>query len=472
MKLRTVFMVAILCVAMLFTATACKKTEQLSPEQIRADALAHYERYCETVKNDSNLTIEVAYNRSRIVGDERYTEQVAETIAYCGLGTEDAAAVVKQQVAFGPYEMQYAEYYFKDTAYCTVEDATFRTSMEFQQFQSRHIPAILIDTSLYGTVEAVKSGDDTIVTFSGPQALEHWATDYDGAALLGATGTITVDKDGNVRNCAYSAQYTCGAVTYELQVSTSVKPEKAQGMEEALSNLPTACPLLSYFDAPRIIEQVKGDVYTAQALSAEYTESVYSEAFDRSRSRNCAFDTCGVDGDFMARCSYKVTNVDYTNTPLTNSEIVVFRDGICTSSVNGAAASVREGIMAETIRQQCKTEVLEALFAQNHLKNAKLTEDKGILRIDFAGNTDFANSVCANIYSVLNANLDAYTDSYTTPVASGYLCIDKATLLPTALGVKLERIHVAGEISYRLTFQLDQTMQLSSTDAYGNITGA
>ena len=77
----------------------------------------------------------------------------------------------------------------------------------------------------------------------------------------------------------------------------------------------------------------------------------------------------------------------------------------------------------------------------------------------------------SSIYSIFNANLDTYAESYTTPTAGGYLYIDKESGLPVALGIELERVHVSGEVSYPLTYELDQTMQLSSGDAYENITG-
>jgi len=472
MKLRTVFMVAILCVALLFTATGCKKVKQLSPEQVRDEMLAQYEKYCEAVSNASDLIIEAAYTRSRVVGGERYTEQVTETIAYRGLGTENPASVVKQQVAFGPYSTQYAEYYSQKTAYCKTDNSTFRSNMDFQQFQSRHIPAIPIDAALYSTVEVAKNGDDTIATFSGPQKLEHWVTDYSGAGLVSASGTITVDKDGNVRNITYSAQYTCDTVTYDFQVLMSVKLETAQGMDEDFSGLSASGPLLSYFDAPRKILQVVGDVYTAQAMSAEYTETVHSDAFARSRSQVSTFDTYGTGEDFMAQSSYEVVNTDYSNTPVANSEVVVFKDGVCLSSLNGATPAVREGIQPETMRNYCEDAVLAALFTPNHFKNARLTTTKYHLRIDFDGNEEFANNLCSSIYAVFNADLDYYAESFVTPTASGYLCINKATGLPTYLGVSLERIHTIGEVDYPLTYQLKQTMQLSSTTAYQNIIDA
>ncbi|MBQ8768148.1 MAG: hypothetical protein IJZ15_00635 [Oscillospiraceae bacterium] len=471
MKKRTRFMVAILCIALLLTLPACAQKEETPSVSAQEEALQRYQQTCAIVAQVPDLTVEVEYALSRIVGGETYSEKMTEIATYRGLGTADAVACVKQQVAFGPYETQYAEYYKNGMAWCKTEDSAFRGKMELQDFLNRHIPAILVDASLYAGVDVDKLFGNTAITFSQPEKLESWATDYAGAVLVSATGTVVLDKDGNLTKSTYTAEFTCDKIAYSLQVAASVKPEVAESLDTDLADLPAKCPALTYFDAPRKILQVVGDVYTAQAMSAAYTESVYSAAFSRSRSQTSSFDTYGAGEDFMAQSSYEVINTDYSNTPVTNSEVVIFRSGNCTSSLNGAEPTVREGITAEAMRTYCEDAVLAALFTPNHLKNAELTEEKNQLRIEFTGNTAFGDNLCSSIYSIFNANLDTYAESYTTPTASGYLCIDKATGLPTALGVKLERVHVAGEISYPLTYQLDQTMQFSAAQAYENITG-
>ncbi len=472
---RTRFLVFILCIAMLLTATSCMKqdaAEGTQPVSKQEEALARYQQACENIAKAPNLTVEVEYIRNRSVGDEIYSEKMTAVTTCRGLGTADAVASVKQQLAFGPYETQYVEYYQKSKAYCQASGSAFCTEMSIQEFLDRQIPVVPVDAELYGAVDVDKIFNNTIITFTEPMGLEKWATDYSGAVLQSATATVTLNKTGDLAGATYTAQYLCGTTLYDLQVKTSVKQETAQTLEDDLAGLPEKCVALTYFDAPRKILQVVGDVYTAVAMSAEYTETVYSSAFARSRSQTSSFDTYGTGNDFMARSSYEVINTDYSNTPVTTSEVVVFQKGSCTSSLNGAEPVVREGITAETMRTFCEDAVLAALFTPNHLKNAKLTEKKGQLQIEFTGNDAFADNLCSSIYAIFNANLDTYAQSFTTPKAGGYLCIDKATGLPTALGIALERVHVAADVSYSLTYQLDQKMQLSSPSAYENISAS
>ena len=468
MKQRTRFMGAILCIALLLTACGKNDTPAISPEE---EALQRYKQACENVSQAPDITLEVDYTLSRTVGGEVYTEKMTEMESFRGLHTKDAVASVKQQVTFGSYETQYAEFYRNGTAYCKTDDTTFCAEMDMEQFRSRLVPTVLLSASIYGTVKVDKVFNNTVISFSAPTKLEKWATDYSAAELLSATGTAVLDKDGNLSKSTYIAEFTCEKTKYELQVSVGVKRETAENLDEDLSTLPKKCPQLSYFDAPRKILQVVGDVYTAQAMSAKYTETVDSVAFARKRSQTSYFDIYGAGKDFMAQSSYEVINTDYSNTPVTNSEVVIFRNNVCTSSLNDADPTIREGITGETMRRFCEDAVLAALFTPNHLENAKLTKKKDELRIDFTGNTAFSDNLCSSIYSIFNANLDNYAESFTTPIAEGYLCIDKASGLPTALGIQLERVHIAGDVPYSLTYQLDQSMQLSSAKAYENITG-
>lgn len=471
MKQRTRFLVFILCSALLLTLAACSKPDNTPVISEEEEALQRYAQACEDVNAVADLTVQVVYALYRTVGGEVYSEKTTETATYRGLGTTNAAASVKQQIAFGPYETNYSEYYQKGVAYCKTDDSTFSAKMDIKKFLGRQTPVVLLNEALYDTVKVDKLFGNTVITFSTPTKLESWATDYSAAELVSASGSAVLDKDGKLTQSNYSAKFTCGKADYQLQLTVIVQQEAAPTLDEDLAGLPKKCPNLTYFDAPRKILQVVGDVYTAQALSATYTETVYSAAFARSRSRTSTYDMVGADEDFMAQSSYEVVNTDYTNTPVTNSETVLFRNNICTSVLNGGDPTVREGITAQTMRTFCEDAVLAALFTPNHLKNAKLTEEKGKLRIDFTGNDAFADYVCGNIYSVFNANLDTYSESYTTPTAGGYLYIDKATGLPTALGIELERVHVSSEVSYPLTYHLDQQMQLSSTKALENITG-
>ena len=150
MKQRTRFMGAILCIALLLTACGKNDTPAISPEE---EALQRYKQACENVSQAPDITLEVDYTLSRTVGGEVYTEKMTEMESFRGLHTKDAVASVKQQVTFGSYETQYAEFYRNGTAYCKTDDAAFCAEMDMEQFRSRLVPTVLLSASIYGAVK-------------------------------------------------------------------------------------------------------------------------------------------------------------------------------------------------------------------------------------------------------------------------------------------------------------------------------
>ena len=63
----------------------------------------------------------------------------------------------------------------------------------------------------------------------------------------------------------------------------------------------------------------------------------------------------------------------------------------------------------------------------------------------------------------MQVDLDNQATQSNTLSAGGYLTIHKETGLPVSMGLYLEREHTINDIPYRLTYQLDHTLELSGT---------
>ena len=480
MKLRTGFHLFLLCLMLLLVLAGCGEeapvettVPPVTEEPITQDnAPDRYFRAQEQLYAAPELTAVVNFYQTRQVNGETYSEKVVSTMSWRDGGTSQVAASVQQDITFGTYQTQYAEFYTVGSGYCKVSDAYFRApGMTWKIFTARQYPLGLLDIALYGSIVMEQTETQIILHFSQPYQLETWVSTEEDVMLLSASGKAVMDSTGNLQHTSYTAKYSIENVVYSLEVTSDITPGVVGDLDAQLQGIVTDCPLLSYFDAPRKILQVVGDVYTAQAMTVKYTENLYSAAYARRRSQTSTFDTFGTGANFMARSMYEVSLLDYSNTADVNSEVVTFLDGSCVSSVNGADAVARPNITAQQMREYCEDSILAALFTPNNLLNAELSETDEFLCIRFTGNTAFADNLCSSIYSIFGANLDYYAESFTTPVAGGYLCINKHTGLPTALGLSLSRVHVIDGVSCQLNYQLDQTMQLSSATAYEAITG-
>lgn len=479
MKLRTGIRLLLLCLMLFLVLSGCADEtppETTPPATEPVVELTLQERYtlsCDNLYKVPDLTATVTYTKTRQVNGETYSEKMTSIMSCRDVGTSQVASSVKQDVTFGTYSTKYAEYFKAGRAYCAVSGSYFQNkNMTWKDFTARQLPLGLLNADLYNSVTVEEAQTQMKLLFTGASRLESWACADEDAVLLSASGTALMDAEGNLLQTTYTAQYTLDETVYQVNVTSNISEGAVATLDADLSAIAADCPAIDYFDAPRKILQVVGDVYTSRSMTVKYTENLYSAAYARRRSQTSTFDTYGFGENFMARSMYEVSLLDYSNTAEVNSEVVTFLDGSCVSEINGAEGVLRPNITAQQMREYCEDSILAALFTPNHILNAEVSDNGEFLSIRFTGNEAFADKLCNSIYSMFGANLDHYAESFTTPTASGYLCISKRTGLPTALGISLSRIHVIDGVSCALNYQLDQMMQLSSATSYETITGS
>ena len=133
----------------------------------------------------------------------------------------------------------------------------------------------------------------------------------------------------------------------------------------------------------------------------------------------------------------------------------------CSFSKKECEHSYSDRVVAATCTEDGYTE--HTMFATRYLFDATMTDDGDVYRLDFAGNQAYCSDLIRDLSAFLNLSLEGAT-SYKDTQASGYLCIDKVTGLPVAMGMYFTRTHMFGEIPYVLSYQLDQTIALSPAE--------
>lgn len=419
----------------------------------------------------NNLAISYTYNQSRSVAGETFTESRLGTASYSARNSAGMEALISEDLTFGSYNTRYYQSYIGGSAYCRVNNCSFRCDMTGDAFYALQIPAVLMDETLYGSVVCEDIDAATRITFENPDYLEWWVTDNEYAELVTAYGSATLDAGGNLVSASYHAEYTISAAAYVLDVSVQIETPDTLDFSAQQPVYSENCTVISDLQIPEYLLQVVGDVYTAQAMTASYTDTVYSQAFSMIRTQCSDFNIFGAGSDLMASTVSQVTVRDYTGVSTANSQTISYRNGVYSYSINNGETVTDDTVSAADVRASGEDSILNALFMLDAIAGAELTDTGDFLYISFTGTDDYVNTICSNIYTLFGMNLDTFAQSYSTDSAGGYLTLNKHTGLPTAMGMYVSRTHIIDGVDYVLTYQLDQSVALPSVDAYENITG-
>lgn len=473
------YIALLLCLVLAVSLCACNSAPEVettaataaSTEAVQIDPVQLYEQACAALDSHANLVIAFDSACQRTVGGEIYTEETTGTASYTGLGSESMEALVNEDIRFGTYQTQYIQSYLSGCGYCRANNCNFVCTMTAEDFLADQLPAQLLSAALYGTITAESDGTGTVLTFTDPLALESWIDAPEAAQLITAYGTVTLDADGCITAADYHAEYTVSIASYTLELSMTVETPSVLALSASQPVYPEDCPHINDLSIPRLLMQVVGDVYTAQSMTVSYTDWLYSEAFVVTREQSGSYDTYGADSDFTCGITTQVALTNYSGVTTTNSQSVSYRNGVYSYTTNGSEPEEADNITAEQVRTSCEDSVLASLFELAHIADAVLTDSGDFLCIQFTGNETYTEELFDSIYSLFSLDLDSLAQSFTTDSAGGYVVINKYTMLPTSMGMSAGRTHVIDDVSYQLTYQLDQSLELSSQSAYRNITG-
>lgn len=450
-------------------------TEPTVPPTDPAPTLSVEDRFSAALRSldrSRNLVLSYTASQNRTVAGEVFTSKVEGTASYRGLLASHPQALVRENLTYGTYSTVLYQSYLNDAAFCRVSNNNFTAEMTMNQFREAQLPAVLLDQELYGSVTEVPAEDGTIVMhLENPSALESWVTDNAAAQLTQASGTATMSADNRITAFTYSAAYTVGTVEYTLEVSVSIQNPDSLDLSAQQPVYPENCAVISDLRIPKLLLQTVGDVYSAQAMTVSYTDTIQSQAFNQVRSQNNLINTFGTGSDFSAAISSQVTLKDFSGIITTNTQNVRFVNGLYSYSINGAEFINDATITAQATRTMCEDSILSALMTLQSIAGAQLQDTGDFLCITFTGSEEFAEAICAGIYTLFGMDLDTFAASYTTDAAGGYLTINKHTGLATAMGLSMKRTHVIHSVPYTLSYQVDQGLTIPSQTANEQIHG-
>ena len=470
MKTTLRLIAAILCWALLLGLLGCTEAPAESqPTEVTAPQLTAMETYDgakAVLLSSANWILNYTVSKTRTVGGQTYTEEATGTASLSGIGSDSLEALVEEVLTYGTISAEHTLTYCDGAAYSQISGCTFTSPMTADAFTASLLPAALLNSTLYTMVDMQTHADGSTITFTEPTALETWVSDNPHTQFISASGTASLDTAGALIGSAYTASYSCGPAAWEIAVSVKVSAPETLDLSAVHPEHTENAITLACLDAPKLLMQAAGDIFTARDMQCSISETIYSEAIPLIRNRQANAAVSGAGESMVAALTSSIQITDFRGQVTPSTQDYHFANGVCTGSTNGGEPTVQAGVTQESMRTSIEDTILSGLFATGYLAGAELTDTGDFYVLHFTGNDTYCTDLSADIGAFLNMDLDGTATSHETKEAAGYLSINKQTGLPTAMGISFARVHTFGEVPYQLTYQLDQALTLSGVDAY------
>ena len=454
---------AVLSCLLLLSLAACDTPEPPQPTEPALPPTEVYDTAKAQLLAAPNRIMTYTATTNRFVSSTTYTEAVAGTASISAVGTDDMVAIVEENLKYGTLSATQLLSFCNGRAYNRISGSTFGADMTAEDFLAAQLPAALLDASLYGNLAYRTHADGVGILFTQPNALESWVNAPEGAVLISASGLAILDSAGALVQTDYTAEYSCGDTRYSLQITLKCATPAQLELDLVHPEHPEEYTELTCLDAPKLLLRAADDILSAQKLTASVQENIFCEMIPLTRTRASEMHIWGQQENLVAKLSNIVTVTDYREQPDTTKQVYDFLNGVCSITTNDGTPTVESGITAQTMRTSMEDSLLSALFATRYLADATLTEEEDYYRLDFVGNEAYCNDLIRDLSAFLQLSLEDIT-SHRDTVASGYLCIDKTSGLPVAMGMYFTRTHISGDVPYEMTYQLDQTIDLSPAE--------
>ena len=471
----------LLCLALALSLCACGGTvDSSSPGSSGAGvsedpgpspmelALETYRAATDALSAMPELTAALTISHTTTINGNQFEESTRLTLSLKGLDTESPLIYAEGTSQWGGvHTISRSESYGDGRMYGRIDDFKYTGPIEAEQFLAGYPALPLIDADLYSSVEQVRTD---ALQFSGAGAVEGWLAGPE-AEVQEANGTVTLDESGAITESRYTVTYTEGGILHEVSVIASLSPDCGE------ITLPEESEEYVPFDSPEallLIERSYGHLLQAEDMTAGITESYMVDAGSLAITKQSNLDYLDLRGDPLLQVSLTQQHIDYSSGRTESySETDRYENGVFTYTVDGQE-STDSSTSANDILYYAMGVVAGYYPPPEHLASCTLTELEGLYLVEYELTEEFGAGMCATLSYDLWADenfFDAYASAYRTEGVSGYLGIDAATGLPTAIALSYAGYHTIDGDEYLFGYSNNTSLFAASTTAYETITG-
>lgn len=472
------FIATLLCIAMLAALCGCSGggTPTTTPPTTVPDAAQVYAEAAARLSALENLELVISYTEDMDLGEDHFRTTSKQTLTLLGLGTDSFAASSSETFRSGTLTVTARDVFVEGNLYSQLNSNSYRSEVSAESYLEDQLPALLVDASLYGSVEQDESGT---ITFTDAAALETWC-DNPYADLESATATAVLGEDGLPSSYTYNAVYTQGAADMELSVTMEIKiPDTAEitAPTDADEYLPAEADAhgLTMADIAAQLYLIEGYLGQTSAALSTSTDTTLCQAGAFTDTTVIAMAVNGRANETIG--SFTTVNhfVDMTNGDIQSYSMTeLFQNGTFTTIIDGGEPQTTPGITGSQIQDYAAGELLYLLPEIADITGYTLSVIGDTALLEYTFSDAYAESVeslnCDYYFNDSHLLRDLAT-AYAITENTGYLGIDLTTGMPLSIGQTLSMTHTIDGNDYVFSVAQQQSLQLGSRDTYKTITG-
>ena len=468
---------ALLCIAMLTALCGCtgggaEPTVTTTPAPQAADIYAEAAAKLAALEN-----AELVFSLTEYMdlGEDHYKTESKYSVTLLGLGTDAFAASSKETIFCGSVTLSTKEIFHSGTAYTTIGSNFYKSELTAEEYLEEELPLMLVDASLYGSIEQDDSG---VITFTDAEVLESWC-DTPYAILESATATAELGEDGLPSKYTYEAAYTQGAADMKLSVTMQIKtPEATEITAPADADKYHAVEAdengLTMADIAAQLYLTKGYLDQSGSILTSRTDSTVSMAGAFTDTTVYTMATYGRDDKIIAFFDTNRQFADLsTNTTNISNMTETFRDGTFTTEIDGETETVT-GVAGGQVQDYAFEELMFLFPEISDITDYTLSivGDTALLEYTFteAYAKDMESTNC-QFYWGNSQMLRNLASKVEITENTGYMGIDLTTGLPLSMAQSLAMTHTIDGQDFGFAVVNQMSLQLGSKDSYETITG-
>lgn len=467
MQLKRTLSILLLC-ALVLGMAGCKKNEEAAMTETtaapttEAPLMSAQEQYAaakSAVDSATDVSLRITSEKSTTVGDEVFLENSEQILSITDRGSASMKTLLGESINYnGAYGAIYQETYADGMLY-TLLDSTHRLAgnVDAQTYMNSLIPAVLLDASLYGSVEYAEDGT---IRFSQPTAAESWALPQ-GAAFGNASGTAVIADDGSLAQSTYTVSYDYGSAQVTESITAVVTLKSAEILVPSDAAKYTK---VQNIEAVRLSKQALGFLKQAKHVSSATTESISSMATGMMRSQNTLVEM-SKNPELTVTVGTNMILGNYaTGENQTYLQQELFQNGMYTISANGSEPVQKPEVTAEVISQYCTTSFEAALITPEFWKDVKVTDMGEQYMVECAFNENLTTKLRAYISQAMFSDensLGLLAPNSATVELSGCFAVDKDTGLPVSASYRYGATDIMDGQEYMMLMEVSQSYQIA-----------